>query len=111
MNGITKAEGVHVDEEDDADEDVGVVNFSEDGHEPGLLVQDVLLDGQLDGNVETLFEGENGDGVAFGTGEDGFIAADEGRRQGSCQLVHPVREVPVPLRGSASENTEKTRTV
>lgn len=88
--GRGRQHGVGVDDEADAEANVRVVNLGEDGHEPGVLAHNVLLEGELVVDAEELFEREHGEGVALGAGEDGFVAGDDSGRKGTKKLVDPV---------------------
>lgn len=84
---VARDVGVAVDEEDDAEDDVGVVDFGEEGHQRVQLVEDEALHGQFDVDVEDVFEGEDLVRVVFGAVEDLFVAGDAACRECAQALV------------------------
>lgn len=62
-----------------------------------MAVEDVFLDGQLYGDVQTRLERQDRESMRLRAGEDGFIAADEGGGQGSRELVYPKHIICITL--------------
>jgi hypothetical protein len=54
---VTWKEGVAVDVECDTENDVGVVYDPENFHEPGCFVEDELLDGKFNVDVQVVLNG------------------------------------------------------
>lgn len=81
---------VGINDEDDADDDVRVVDVLQGRHDARVVREHVRLERLFKVNVEDALDGEELQGVFLGEGVDVRIAGDGAGCKGAAELIYPI---------------------